>query len=75
MSIFLKEEYNSVHGGKWTVHNLRIFIEGTRGKEVADKLFDDMSWQIVHSLKAVSVSSFTSNILGRKIQTPGYCDS
>ncbi len=51
-----QEEYNSVHGGKWTVHNLRIFLEGTRGKDVADKLFDDISWQIVHSLKAVSVS-------------------
>ena len=50
------------------MHNLRIFIEGTRGKEVADKLFDDMSWQIVHSLKAVSVSSFTSNILGEKFK-------
>ncbi|CAD5123920.1 DgyrCDS12228 [Dimorphilus gyrociliatus] len=48
------DEYNAVHGGKWSVENLRVFLEGTRGKEVTDKLFDDMHWQIVHSLKAVS---------------------
>ena len=32
--LFLKDEYNSSHGGKWTVHNLRVYLEGTRGKEV-----------------------------------------
>ena len=36
------------------MHNLRVFLEGTRGKEVSDKLFDDINWLIVHSLKAVS---------------------
>lgn len=30
----LQEDYNAVHGGKWTVQNLRLFLEGTRGKEV-----------------------------------------
>ncbi|XP_038063113.1 probable tubulin polyglutamylase TTLL1 [Patiria miniata] len=48
------EEYNSQHGGKWTVHNLRVYLEGTRGKEVTDKLFDEMNWVIVHSLKAMA---------------------
>ncbi|XP_064602248.1 polyglutamylase complex subunit TTLL1-like isoform X2 [Liolophura sinensis] len=48
------EDYNAVHGGKWTVENLRLFIESSRGKEVSDKLFDDIYWCIVHSLKAVS---------------------
>ncbi|PAA48951.1 hypothetical protein BOX15_Mlig012852g2, partial [Macrostomum lignano] len=47
-------EYNAVHGGKWTVQNLRTFLEGTRGKAVSDRLFDDMNWLIIHSLKAVS---------------------
>lgn len=47
------EEYNDSHGGKWTVENLRLFLESTRGKEATDKLFDDMDWLIVHSLKAV----------------------
>jgi tubulin polyglutamylase TTLL1 len=48
------DDYNAIHGGKWTVQNLRVFITGTRGKEVADKLFDEIHWLIVHSLKAVS---------------------
>ncbi|XP_071954889.1 polyglutamylase complex subunit TTLL1-like [Antedon mediterranea] len=48
------EEYNSQHGGKWTVENLRLFLEGTRGKEVTDKLFDEINWCTVHSLKAVA---------------------
>lgn len=48
------EDYNAVHGGKWTVENLRLFLEGTRGKEITDKLFEDINWQIVHSLKSVA---------------------
>ena len=52
----LQDEYNAVHGGKWTVHNLRIFLEGTRGKDVSDKLFDEINWVTVHSLKSVAVS-------------------
>jgi len=30
----LKDDYNPQHGGKWTVKNLRLYLEGTRGKEV-----------------------------------------
>lgn len=29
-----QDDYNAIHGGKWTVQNLRVFIGGTRGKEV-----------------------------------------
>ncbi|KXJ10393.1 probable tubulin polyglutamylase TTLL1 [Exaiptasia diaphana] len=47
------DDYNSQHGGKWTVKNLRLYLEGTRGKELTDKLFDDINWLMVHSLKAV----------------------
>ncbi|EDS37777.1 tubulin-tyrosine ligase [Culex quinquefasciatus] len=47
-------EYNNHHGGKWSVQNLRLYLEGTRGKEVTDKLFGAITWLIVHSLKAVS---------------------
>lgn len=47
------DEYNDSHGGKWTVDNLRLYLESTRGKEATDTLFDDMHWVIVHSLKAV----------------------
>ncbi|XP_067937487.1 polyglutamylase complex subunit TTLL1-like [Watersipora subatra] len=48
------EDYNSVHGGKWTIHNLRLFLEGTRGKETTDELFNGINWITVHSLRAVA---------------------
>ncbi|XP_054719711.1 polyglutamylase complex subunit TTLL1-like isoform X2 [Uloborus diversus] len=48
------DEYNSVHGGKWTIQNLQLYLEGTRGKEVTDKLFDNIRWLIMHSLKSVA---------------------
>ncbi|XP_063712833.1 polyglutamylase complex subunit TTLL1-like isoform X1 [Symsagittifera roscoffensis] len=47
-------EYNNHHGGKWPIHALRLYIESTRGKQAADKLWDEIHWQIVHSLKAVA---------------------
>nr|CAD7197512.1 unnamed protein product [Timema douglasi] len=47
-------EYNSIHGGKLSVQNLRLFLEGTRGKSMADKLFSNISHLIVHTLKAVA---------------------
>ncbi|UYV75250.1 TTLL1 [Cordylochernes scorpioides] len=48
------DEYNSVHGGKWTIQNLQLYLEGTRGKEVTDKLFENINWLILHSLRAVA---------------------
>ncbi|XP_015449057.2 probable tubulin polyglutamylase TTLL1 isoform X5 [Pteropus alecto] len=48
------EDYNHIHGGKWTVSNLRLYLESTRGKEVTNKLFDEIHWIIVQSLKAVA---------------------
>lgn len=51
-----QEDYNHIHGGKWTVHNLRLYLESTRGKEVTSRLFDEIHWIIVQSLKAVAVS-------------------
>ncbi|KAL7734243.1 hypothetical protein ACLKA6_011910 [Drosophila palustris] len=47
-------EYNTLHGGKWSVQNLALYLEGTRGKEVTDRLFGAISWLIVHSLRAVA---------------------
>ncbi|CAK1596205.1 unnamed protein product [Parnassius mnemosyne] len=47
-------DYNNIHGGKMSVQNLKLYLEGTRGKAVTDKLFAAMQWLIVHSLKAVS---------------------
>lgn len=33
---------------------MKLFLEGTRGKDVTDRLFDNISWLIVHSLRAVA---------------------
>lgn len=45
------EEYNSYHGGKWSLKSLRLYLEGMRGKAVTDELFDNIKNLIVHSLK------------------------
>ncbi|KAK6622692.1 putative tubulin polyglutamylase ttll1 [Polyplax serrata] len=47
-------EYNSMHGGKLSIQNLRLYLESTRGKIVTERLFTSISWLIVHSLKAVA---------------------
>ncbi|VDM15997.1 unnamed protein product [Hydatigera taeniaeformis] len=47
-------DYNSRHGGKWSIFNLRLWLEGTRGKEVADKLFNEIYWMMYHSLQSVA---------------------
>ncbi|XP_029455949.1 probable tubulin polyglutamylase TTLL1 isoform X2 [Rhinatrema bivittatum] len=54
------DDYNHIHGGKWTVNNLRLYLESTRGKEVTNKLFDEIHWIIVQSLKAVAVNASPS---------------
>lgn len=43
-----------MHGGKWPVRTLRLYLEGTRGKARTDKLFADVTWLVVHSLRAVA---------------------
>ncbi|KAJ8386688.1 hypothetical protein AAFF_G00168040 [Aldrovandia affinis] len=48
------DDYNHVHGGKWTVSNLRLYLESTRGREVTGRLFDQIHWIMVQSLKAVA---------------------
>lgn len=55
----VQDDYNPVHGGKWTVNNLRLYLESTRGKEVTNHLFDQIHWIVVQSLKAVAVSEPT----------------
>lgn len=43
-----------MHGGKLSIENLRLYLESTRGKEVTDKLFKNIIWLIIHSLRSVS---------------------
>ena len=47
------EEYNSEHGSKWSIDNLRFWLEQTRGKAVTDKCFDEIKNIIYISLKSV----------------------
>lgn len=47
-------QYNPIHGGKWNVNNLILYIESTRGRAVAEHLWDGILWMIVHSLRAVT---------------------
>ena len=45
-----QEDYNAVHGGKWTVQNLRLFLEGTRGKEVKNLVLKYLFYFIFKSI-------------------------
>jgi len=47
------DEYNSAHGNKWTLDNIRLYLEATRGLEATDQLFRDMEACVVNSLRAV----------------------
>jgi len=48
------DDYNTSHGGKWNIKNLKLYIEGTNGIDIANQVFDDINWICVHSLKACS---------------------
>eukprot|EP00041_Stephanoeca_diplocostata_P030678 m.935603 g.935603 ORF g.935603 m.935603 type:complete len:166 (+) comp23804_c0_seq22:1245-1742(+) len=45
--------YNNVHGGKWSLQNFSRYLQGTRGKVASDKLFQDIHWICLQSLKSV----------------------
>ena len=47
------DDYNNIHGGKLVVQNMRLYLETTRGKPATDKLYNEMMWLIVHSLKGM----------------------
>ena len=47
------EEYNSDHGNKWSLKNLRLWLEGVYGHERTVKLFQDMQAIAINSLRAV----------------------
>jgi len=47
------QDYNSKHGGKWHMKNLRLYIEQTHGLEASNRLFQGIDQVIIHSLKAV----------------------
>jgi tubulin polyglutamylase TTLL1 len=47
------DDYNAEHGSKWSIDNLRFFLEQTRGKAASDKCFDEIKNIIYISLKSV----------------------
>uniref|UniRef100_A0A2K5MQ29 TTL family tubulin polyglutamylase complex subunit L1 n=1 Tax=Cercocebus atys TaxID=9531 RepID=A0A2K5MQ29_CERAT len=54
----VRTDFQAGHGG--SLSNLRLYLESTRGKEVTSKLFDEIHWIIVQSLKAVAVNASPS---------------
>ena len=47
------KDYNESHGGKWSIKNLKFYLEMTRGKDPTDKCFDGIRNIVYVSLKAV----------------------
>ena len=47
------DEYNAGHGSKWSIENLRFYLEQTRGKNATDKCFDEIKNILYISLKSV----------------------
>lgn len=47
------EDYNSSHGGKWSISNLCLYVESTHGRNAGEKLLRDIHSVMLHSLKAV----------------------
>merc|ERR1711953_1457298 len=47
------KDYNETHGGKWSIKNLRFYLEMTRGREQVEKCFDGIKNIIYISLKSV----------------------
>jgi len=47
------EEYNAKHGGKWSIDDLRLYVQGTQGHQAAENLFQQMENLIITTLKAV----------------------
>jgi tubulin polyglutamylase TTLL1 len=45
--------YNTSHGNKWPLQDLRLYLEASRGHEATAQLFADMQALVVHTLKAV----------------------
>jgi len=47
------EKYNTTHGGKWSLDNLKLFLEMNYGYEKTENCFNEIKNVIINSLKAV----------------------
>ncbi|EDW00061.1 GH12651 [Drosophila grimshawi] len=48
------KEYNTIHGGKWSMQNLCLYLDSIRGEGVSKQLSQRISETIRHSLDAVA---------------------
>ncbi|XP_070853936.1 polyglutamylase complex subunit TTLL1 isoform X2 [Drosophila suzukii] len=48
------QEYNSIHGGKWPLQNLWLYLDSLRGEGVSEMLWSRITDTIRHSLDAVA---------------------
>ncbi|XP_064538606.1 polyglutamylase complex subunit TTLL1 isoform X2 [Drosophila montana] len=48
------KEYNTIHGGKWSMQNLCLYLDSIRGEGVSKQLSRRISETIRHSLDAVA---------------------
>ncbi|KAH8235929.1 hypothetical protein KR032_010898, partial [Drosophila birchii] len=48
------QEYNSIHGGKWPLQNLWLYLDSLRGEGISTELWQRISETIRHSLDAVA---------------------
>ncbi|XP_030386605.1 probable tubulin polyglutamylase TTLL1 [Scaptodrosophila lebanonensis] len=48
------KEYNDIHGGKWPIQNLWLYLDSIRGEGVSVRLWSLITETILHSLNAVA---------------------
>ncbi|XP_070075387.1 polyglutamylase complex subunit TTLL1 isoform X1 [Drosophila takahashii] len=48
------QEYNSIHGGKWPLQNLWLYLDSLRGEGISEMLWSRITDTIRHSLDAVA---------------------
>ena len=48
-------DYNDRHGNKWTLDNVRLYLEAVKGPEQTKQIFREIEAVIVKSLKACQV--------------------
>ncbi|KAF5217082.1 putative tubulin tyrosine ligase [Trypanosoma cruzi] len=53
-----EDAYNEVHGGKWSLANLCLFVQGRYGAVCADGLMRSIEFTIYHSLRAMESVMF-----------------
>ena len=46
-------EYNHKHGNKWSLANLRLYLDAARGAKATDAMFASINEAIAHSLRSV----------------------